>query len=105
MIVFPTREKLTKKQKYPQTILNSLDAFYTLASAAQWQSPQSVKEIFPTANILKSGRVIFDIDNEYHLVVKINYPLQAIWVQFFEPYGKLRELLPANSSLSQVENH
>ena len=103
MIVFPAKEKLVKNRHFPQTILSSLDAFYTLAAAAQWQTPLSIKQTFPTADVLKNGRVIFDIDEQYHLVVKIHFSLQAIWVEFFEPYGKLPELLPARAQLRPVQ--
>lgn len=105
MIILPEREKIAKESDVSESVLNTLDAFYTIASAAQWQTPVSVKQTFPTADILKSGRVIFDINNEYHLVIKINYELQAIRVQFFEKHGNLTQILNTNVYLDKVQNN
>lgn len=97
MVVFPKREKIAKRNEYPESVLGALDAFYIIVSRVNWQSLQEIKQTFPTAEILKDGRVIFDIDNQYHLVVKINLQYKAIHVQFFEPYGKLTQILKNTS--------
>ena len=101
MIVFPAREKIASSKQYPASVLDTLDAFYTIASAAQWQTLSALKQTFPRAEILKDGRVIFDMDNQYHLVVKVNLPFGAIHVQFFEPYGKLSEILSHSAYLKK----
>ncbi|MDO1449316.1 type II toxin-antitoxin system HigB family toxin [Rhodocytophaga aerolata] len=103
MIVFPNREKIAKKNEYPESILHTLDAFYKIAYAAHWQTPSAVKQIFPEAEILKDGRIIIDIANQYHLIVKINPQFGAVHVQFFESYGKLSEILSSSSYLKKLE--
>ncbi len=92
MIVFPKRERIANSDQYPESVLGALDAFYTIVSAANWQTLKEVKKTFPTAEILKDSRVIFDIDTKYHLGVKINLQYKAVHVQFFEPYGKLTQI-------------
>lgn len=96
MIILPKREKIATHPPFTQELLQALDAFYRIVSAAHWQNSFAVQETFPTANILINNRVIFDINNQYHLGVKINYPMQAMRVLFFEPYGKLPQILSDN---------
>ncbi len=93
MIVLPEREKIATKRQFPKAVLHTLDAFYTITSAATWQTPLSIKQTFPTANILKCGRVIFDIEDQYHLVIKVNYQMQAVKVCSVEQYGGLSQIL------------
>jgi mRNA interferase HigB len=60
-----------------------LKTWYEDAKAANWASPTDVKAQFPTASILKDGRVVFNIKgNAYRLVVWINYRRQWIYVRF-----------------------
>jgi mRNA interferase HigB len=60
-----------------------LKTWYEDAKAAKWASPTDVKAQFPTASILKDGRVVFNIKgNAYRLVVWINYRRQWIYVRF-----------------------
>ena len=102
MIVFPERKKIAKKNQYAKAIIGTLDAFYRIATSAQWKEPMDIKQTFPEAEVLKDGRVIFDIENQYHLVVKVNLQFGAVHVQFFEPYGKLAEILAESSYLQKV---
>jgi mRNA-degrading endonuclease HigB of HigAB toxin-antitoxin module len=101
MIVLPARAQIANQAEYSESVLNALDAFYTIASMVDWLSLQAVKQNFPMAEILKDGRVIFDIDNKYHLVVKLNLHFQVVRVQFFEPYGKLMQILNDTSYLKK----
>lgn len=103
MIIFPNREKIATKNQYPEAILTTLDAFYKVATTAQWKTPLEVKQTFPEATVLKSGRIILDIENQYHLVIKINLRLGAIRVEFFEPHGKLPEILGNISYLKKFD--
>jgi mRNA-degrading endonuclease HigB of HigAB toxin-antitoxin module len=96
MIVLPYRAWITRNVSLPSEIIELLDAFYTIAGAAKWQNPQDVKAIFPAAEILTNDRVLIDIANQYHLLIKINYALQAIRVLHFDSYGKLSQLLLNN---------
>ena len=45
--------------------------------------PPAVKQMFNSADILRDGRVIFDIGgNKYRLVVWVNYPYGVVYVRF-----------------------
>src|SRR5689334_36245 len=54
-----------------------------IAEHARWQSPQDVKAAFRTADILKGGRVVFNIrENRYRLVVRFHYNTGMAYIRF-----------------------
>ncbi len=54
-----------------------------VTESAQWTNPPAVKRTFNTADILKNGRVVFDIGgNKYRLVAWINYAFATVYVRF-----------------------
>jgi len=76
------------QQKY-QPASAALQAWLTIATKAEWKSPEDVKQFDPKASILKNGRVVFDImGGKYRLVVRINYQKQWIYLRFFGTHGE-----------------
>jgi mRNA interferase HigB len=76
--------KLLKEfwKKYPDSE-EHLKAWYQIANAADWQTPQDVKSQYGNASILQGGRVVFNIrGNHYRLVVWINYDFFTIYIRF-----------------------
>lgn len=62
---------------------DQLKAWYNEAERAAWKSPEDIKREYPSASILKSKRVIFNIKgNAYRLVVRINYGYGLVWIRF-----------------------
>jgi mRNA interferase HigB len=60
-----------------------LEAWHQEAAAADWATPQKIKNQFRHASILKDNRVVFNIGgNKYRLIVKINYPYRVVYVRF-----------------------
>ena len=52
----------------------ALQTWARVVEHARWETPIDVKRIYGSADILKSGRVVFDIGgNKYRLVVAIKY--------------------------------
>lgn len=68
-------------------------AWYRHALAADWSSPNDVKQDYRNASILKDGRVVFNIaGNKYRLVVWINYTYRVVYIRFIgthEQYDKI----------------
>jgi mRNA interferase HigB len=61
----------------------ALEAWHREARRAAWRSPQEIKRRYATANVLKGGRVVFNIcGNRYRLVVRINFGQQIAYVRF-----------------------
>ena len=60
-----------------------LRTWVSVTKAAHWNSPMEIKAIFNAADILKFGRVIFDIGgNKYRLVTQINYNHAVVYIRF-----------------------
>ena len=60
-----------------------LRTWFKEASKAKWSSPNDLKLEYPTASILKGGRVVFNIcGNKYRLEARINYSRQWLFIRF-----------------------
>jgi len=60
-----------------------LKTWYNEALKSIWTSPTDIKSEYPTASILKSGRVVFNIcGNKYRLIVRINYLRRWVFIRF-----------------------
>ena len=53
---------------------DQLKSWYDEAENAEWKLPADIKRGYPSASIIVSNRVVFNIKgNSYRLIVKINY--------------------------------
>lgn len=60
-----------------------LKSWYKEVSSAEWKTPNDIKTDYPTASILKSGRVVFNIcGNKYRLIVQVNYERQWMFIRY-----------------------
>jgi mRNA interferase HigB len=60
-----------------------LKLWFGEASVASWRNPNDIKRKYPSASILGSNRVVFNINgNQYRLIVRINYHYQIVWIRF-----------------------
>lgn len=63
--------------------VHPLRTWIKVTKAAQWKGPPDVKKTFNSVDILKDGRVVFDIGgNKFRLVAWINYVHQVLYVRF-----------------------
>ena len=63
------------KERGHEDAERQLRAWYAEASAAGWKTTAEIKARYASANILRRGRVVFNIGgNKYRLVVHVNYP-------------------------------
>lgn len=70
-----------------------LDAWFALASRAEWKSSAELKAMFRTASIVSRERVVFNImGNDYGLVVAVDYSHSVVlilWVGTHAEYDKV----------------
>ena len=71
-----------------------LEAWYTLASKATWETPADIKAMFGTnVDFVGDNRVIFDIGgNKYRLILHIAYRFKSALVKFIgthDEYDKI----------------
>ena len=60
-----------------------LKTWYDTAMNSKWDGPNSVKQTYANASILKNSRIVFNIKgNSYRLIVKINFEKQWIFIRF-----------------------
>ena len=60
------------------------EAWLAIASAAEWRTPEDVKQSHPKASILKAGRVVFNIKgNDFRLVTLVEYRAGVLTIRFF----------------------
>ncbi|MEK7244416.1 MAG: type II toxin-antitoxin system HigB family toxin [Pseudomonadota bacterium] len=60
-----------------------LRAWVHIVKAAAWARPTDVKQIFRSADILRGGRVVFNVGgNKYRLVAAVHYRGQRAYIRF-----------------------
>jgi mRNA interferase HigB len=72
-----------------------LKAWVKIVEAAQWTKPTDVKAMFRSADILRGGRIIFDIGgNKYRLIAAVHYRGQRIYVRFIGTHTEYDRIDP-----------
>ena len=60
-----------------------LDAWYAEVAKAAWRSSAELKSQYRSASVVSGERVVFNIkDNDYRLVVAINYMFQVVLIKW-----------------------
>jgi mRNA interferase HigB len=60
-----------------------LRTWIKVVRATEWPDPPAVKRMFNSADILRGGRVIFDIGgNKYRLGAWVNFDFGVVYVRF-----------------------
>lgn len=60
-----------------------LVAWYDHVRAAEWRTPQDIRNDFNSADFLGDNRVIFDIGgNNYRLVARVSFTFKQVLVKF-----------------------
>ena len=66
-----------------------LKTWYDTVMAANWKSPNDVKQTYAYASILKEGRIVFNIKgNSFRLVAKFNFEKQWIFIRFIGTHSE-----------------
>lgn len=61
----------------------ALQAWYHDAEQAAWKTPADIKNVYRNASFVSNDRVVFNIkDNEYRLVVAIQYQYGIVYIRF-----------------------
>lgn len=75
-------------KKHPQAE-QPLKAWVLEVKKAKWQTPQDVKNLYRSADIIQDNRVIFNISgNKYRLIVKINYHCGVVYIKFIGTHAE-----------------
>ena len=64
-------------------------SWYYEASAAEWQTPQNIKDRYRSASFLENNVVIFNIKgNKYRLVTKISYKRKTVFIKWIGTHAE-----------------
>jgi mRNA interferase HigB len=73
----------------------ALRTWVHVVRGADWSKPNEVKETFRSADILKGGRVVFDIGgNKYRLIAAIHYRGQRVYIRFIGTHAEYDKIDP-----------
>lgn len=76
------KQKLREFAQLHADVRGPLNAWEREVVAAQWTSPQAVKDRYQHASLISGSRVIFNIKGgRYRLQVRVDYELQVVIVQ------------------------
>lgn len=68
-------------------IRSRLDAWVQEVKDATWKSPSDVKKRYPKASILSQNQIIFNIGDNFRLLVKINYIFNNIFIEKIDKHS------------------
>lgn len=75
--------KSFREQPAHRNAEQALRTWVHVVRAARWADPPAVKRSFNSADVLRDGRVVFDIGgNKYSLVARINHSYGVVYVRF-----------------------
>lgn len=70
-----------------------LKSWYYEAEHSNWKTPNNIKSKYPSASIITSNRVVFNIKgNNYRLIVKINYDYGIVWIRFVGTHAEYDDI-------------
>jgi mRNA interferase HigB len=73
---------------HPET-KSSLEHWLCLVRAAQWKSPNDVRDSFPKASVLNGERVRFEVaGGSYRLIVAFDFGRQVAYVKFLGTHAE-----------------
>jgi mRNA-degrading endonuclease HigB of HigAB toxin-antitoxin module len=83
MRVIAVKTLLNYAKKYPLAS-QSIYSWYEEAEAADWKSPNELKDKHRNASVFSAKRVVFNIHgNSFRLIVDIEYRLQIMFIVWF----------------------
>ncbi len=66
-----------------------LEAWYYETKKADWNSPQEVKNQYPSASVISNDRIVFNIKgNAYRLVCAIDYQRKGVFIRFIGTHAE-----------------
>ncbi|MEY4875063.1 MAG: hypothetical protein RL708_212 [Bacteroidota bacterium] len=69
-------------KKYPEARMH-LSAWYDEIETAKFQTPNEVRKMYPSADVVGNGRIVFNIyHNKYRLVAVFRYQIQCVYIRF-----------------------
>ena len=69
---------------------------HNIVSRANWQNPNEIKTVFPSADNGGNNRIVFNIShNKYRLITVFRYKIQMVYIRFIgthKEYNKINNI-------------
>jgi len=76
-----SRKHITDFSSKHSNSKKSLQAWYAEATTATWDTPQDIKDRYPSADLFADNKVIFNIKgNSYRLLVRVAFRAQTVFI-------------------------
>jgi len=73
----------------------SLSGWYKIVKAAEWTSPQDIRDQFNSVDFVSDNRVIFDVGgNNYRVVARVSYTYKQVLVKFVGTHKEYDDIDP-----------
>lgn len=71
-------------------------AWHDHVKAAQWRSPQDIRDDFRSADFVGDNRVVFDVGgNNYRIVARVSYTYKVVMIKFVGTHKAYDKIDPA----------
>ena len=66
-----------------------LKAWHDEAAAAEWKTPQDIKDQYRGASVIANNRIVFNIKgNNHRLIVAVAYRFGAVYIKFIGTHAE-----------------
>ena len=70
-------------------VRGELNTWFHMMERGKYPSPIAIKEVFRSADIIPSDRVVFNIKgNSYRIIVKVRYSTQTMFIRFIGTHAE-----------------
>lgn len=74
-----------------------------IVSKREWQNPAQVKEVFGSADIIKNGRIVFNIGgNNFRIVCGMNFQGQRMFIKFVGTHAEYDKIDANTVNLNEL---
>lgn len=89
------RRTLVEFWRRRPTAQGPLSAWFEIARAAEWRTPNDIKAQFNSADFVGDNRVIFDVGgNKYRIVVRVSYRFKQVLIKFVGTHAEYDRIDP-----------
>ena len=60
---------------------SQLRAWYYEAESVDWNKPKDIKDRYPKASFVRGNKVIFNITDNYRLIVRVAYGVKVVKIE------------------------
>jgi mRNA interferase HigB len=72
-----------------------LSTWFVAARAAEWKTPQDIRNDFSSVDLVGDNRVIFDIGgNNYRLIAHVSYTYKSVLIKFVGTHAEYDRIDP-----------